>query len=63
MKKPWMWSVPVLSQTQFLTDIMAGDPPGALGVGLAASATLLLSVLCLSLGARLLNSERIVFGR
>ncbi|MCA9627355.1 MAG: ABC transporter permease [Myxococcales bacterium] len=61
--KPWMWSVPVLSQTQFLTDIMAGDPPGALGVGLAASATLLLSVLCLSLGARLLNSERIVFGR
>lgn len=61
--RPWMWAVPVLAQTQFLTDIMSSSPPGALGVGAASASTLALSLLCLALGARLLNSERIVFGR
>ncbi|MCA9646174.1 MAG: ABC transporter permease [Myxococcales bacterium] len=61
--QPWMWSVPILAQTQFLTDVMAGSPPGALGLALAGLATLALSLLCLGVGARLLNSERIVFGR
>lgn len=61
--QPWMWAVPVLAQTQFLTDVMAGSPPSALGLGTATLATLGLSLVCLALGARLLNSERIVFGR
>lgn len=59
----WMLFVPVLAQTQLLTDAMAGGPRGASSILLSQLVTTAASLLCLVAAARLLNSERIVFGR
>jgi sodium transport system permease protein len=61
--QPWMLFIPILAQTQLLTDAMAGGPLGALTILLSQLTTVVASLACLFIAARLLNSERIVFGR
>ncbi|MCY4635548.1 MAG: ABC transporter permease [Acidobacteria bacterium] len=59
----WMMLVPALSHHLLLVDVMGGEPITALSLAASATATTLLAVLLLALTSRLLQQEKIVFGR
>ena len=59
----WMMLVPALSHHLLLVDVMGGEPITALSPAASATATMLLAVLLLALTSRLLQQEKIVFGR
>ncbi len=59
----WMMLVPALSHHLLLVDVMGGEPITALSLTASAAATTLLAVLLLALTSRLLQQEKIVFGR
>ena len=59
----WMMLVPALSHHLLLVDVMGGEPITALSLAASATATMLLAVLLLALTSRLLQQEKIVFGR
>ena len=59
----WMMLVPALSHHLLLVDVMGGEPVTALNLLTSAVAATLLAVLLLFLTSRLLQQEKIVFGR
>ena len=59
----WMMLVPALSHQLLLIDVMGGEGVGALSVSTSALSTTLLALLFLALTARLLEQEKIIFGR
>lgn len=59
----WMLLLPLLGQTQLMADVLRGDSIGAASIAITSATTLALAALCLLLNARLLDSERVVFGR
>ena len=59
----WMMLVPALSHHLLLVDVMGGEPVAALSLAASAAATTLLAVLLLALTSRMLQQEKIVFGR
>lgn len=59
--KTWMFAIPGLSQHLLLTDVMGGKDPTMLGYLLAAVTTLILSLVFVSITARLFNRESVVF--
>jgi len=59
----WMMLVPVLGQTLLMTDVLRGEPAPLLWFALAAGAALVFSGALVAWAARLLKSEKIVFGR
>ena len=59
----WMMLVPALSHHLLLVDVMGGEPVTPLSVATSAVAATVYAVLLLSLTARLLRHEKIVFGR
>ena len=59
----WMMLVPALSHHLLLVDVMGGEAVAAFSVVTSAVATTVYAVLLLSLTARLLRHEKIVFGR
>ena len=59
----WMMLIPALSHQLLLIDIMGGEPVGIPGLVVSALATTLLAVFCLALTARMLQQEKIIFGR
>ena len=59
----WMMLVPALSHQLLLIDVMGGEGVRALSVSVSALATTLLALLFLALTARLLEREKIIFGR
>ena len=59
----WMMLVPALSHHLLLVDVMGGEPVAAPSVLASAVATTLLAFLFLFLTSRLLQQEKIVFGR
>ena len=59
----WMMLVPALSHHLLLVDVMGGEPVMALSVATSAVATTLLAIGFLALTSRLLQQEKIVFGR
>ncbi len=59
----WMMLVPALSHHLLLVDVMGGEPVTTLSVAASAVAATLLAVLLLALTSRLLQQEKIVFGR
>ena len=58
----WMAPVPILSQTRLLTDLIGGAPISVVHVVVGAVTTLAVVAGLLVVNARLLTSERIVFG-
>ena len=59
----WMMLVPALSHHLLLVDVMGGEAVATFSVVTSAVATTVYAVLLLSLTARLLRHEKIVFGR
>ncbi len=59
----WMAAVPALAQQQLLLDVIGGEASNGLIAAVACVVTTVLAVLCVAVTARLLHSERIVFGR
>ena len=59
----WMMMVPALSQHLLLVDIMGGEPVGAPALTASVAGTLLLTAAFLAWIARMLQREKIVFGR
>ena len=59
----WMMLVPALSHHLLLVDVMGGEPVMAPSVATSAVATTLLAIGFLALTSRLLQQEKIVFGR
>jgi hypothetical protein len=55
--------VPVLGQTLLMADVLRGEPSPASWFALAALSALACSAALLAWAARLLRSEKIVFGR
>lgn len=60
---PWMYPVPVLGQHLLASDILGGKAPDASVFIAAALATMAASLVLLQLATRLLQRERIIFGR
>jgi sodium transport system permease protein len=61
--EPWMRRVPVLAEQVLIGDLLRGQATGPLVHLAAAGATLLATLLCLAITARMLRHERIVLGR
>ena len=61
--QPWMYAVPVLGQELLVSELMRGEPLGALPFVSSTVGCVVLAVLCLAQISRLLSDERIVFGR
>lgn len=59
----WMMLIPVVGQTLLMGDAMRGEPSPASWYALAAVTSLACAGLLLAWAARLLKSEKIVFGR
>ena len=59
----WMMLIPVVGQTLLMGDAMRGEPSPAGWYALAAITSLASAALLLAWAARLLRSEKIVFGR
>ena len=59
----WMMVVPALAQQLLLVDVVGGEPVATLNFVISAVATTLLAFLFLFLTSRLLQQEKIVFGR
>src|SRR5205823_4703867 len=55
--------VPVFGQTLLMSDVLRGEPTPALWFAVAAGSSLLCSAVLIAWAARLLRSEKIVFGR
>ncbi|MEO1087086.1 MAG: ABC transporter permease, partial [Acidobacteriota bacterium] len=58
----WTYLVPVAGQQQLMTDVMRGEGLDALGYALSTSITMALTVVIFTTLAKLLRSERVVFG-
>ena len=58
-----MMVVPVFGQTLLMSDVLRGEPAPALWFAIAALTSALCAALLLTWAARLLRSEKIVFGR
>jgi len=61
--EPWMRAVPVLAEQVLVGDLLRGQAIGPAVHLIAAGATLLATMLCLAVTARMLRHERIVLGR
>ncbi|UQA63333.1 ABC transporter permease [Polyangium aurulentum] len=61
--KAWMFAVPVFGQQLLVGEVMRGQAIGAAPFVLAAVGCIIAAAICLLLTARLLNEERIIFGR
>jgi sodium transport system permease protein len=61
--EPWMRAVPVLAEQVLAGDLLRGQASGPAVHLIAAGATLLATILCLAVTARMLRHERIVLGR
>jgi len=59
----WQLAVPVLGQQAVLGRILRGDAFGLADWALPSAIALVIAVACVTLVARLLRDERIVFGR
>lgn len=59
----WMMAVPALSQQLLLVDVMGGEPVSTVSVLGSAAATTVLAFLFLALTSRMLQQEKIIFGR
>jgi sodium transport system permease protein len=59
----WQWFVPGIAQLTVLMKALRGDAVGAYDLAVPAAVALAGTALCLSLQARLLTRERIVFAR
>ena len=59
----WMMAVPALAQQLLLVDVMGGEPVSAPGLLGSAAATTGLAFVFLALTSRMLQQEKIIFGR
>lgn len=59
-EKLWQAAIPVLAQYQVLTDLLRGETPDLLFVGLGSLSTLILAVVALWIGSILFRQERVV---
>ena len=59
--RSWMYAVPGLSQHLLLTGIMGGKNPPLIGYVLAAVTTFIFAMMFVSITARLLNRESVIF--
>ncbi len=59
----WMMAVPALAQQILLVDVMGGEPVSTLNLLGSAAATTVLAFLFLALTSRMLQQEKIIFGR
>lgn len=58
----WMFAVPALGQQLLLTDVMSGEPPGAIAFVLAGLSALAAGLVCVGITGRLFQREQIIFG-
>jgi sodium transport system permease protein len=61
--QPWMYPIPIVGQHLLATDVMGGKTPSPVAFVLAAAAAVVTAVLLVRLTTRLLQRERIIFGR
>jgi sodium transport system permease protein len=61
--QPWMYPIPILGQHLLASDVLGGKSPSPVLFVLAAVAALITAVLLVRLTTRLLQRERIIFGR
>lgn len=61
--QPWMYPIPILGQHLLASDVLGGKSPAPVMFGLAALAALVTAMLLVRLTTRLLQRERIIFGR
>jgi sodium transport system permease protein len=61
--KPWMYPIPILGQHLLATDVLGGKPPGPIMFLVAAATALAAAVLLGLLTTRMLQREKVVFGR
>ncbi|MBX3184781.1 MAG: ABC transporter permease [Polyangiaceae bacterium] len=61
--EPWMTLVPILGQTALLGDVLGGKDVTGSAIAIASLSATLLSLAAVAFAARLLQSERVVFGR
>jgi hypothetical protein len=61
--RPWLAPAPIVGQYALMNDILAGKPPGAFFIVVAAVCTAIVAGILVAITARLLERERIVFGR
>jgi sodium transport system permease protein len=61
--RPWMAPVPVLGQYALAADVLGGKPPGIAFYLLAGMSVVACAIVLVTLTARLLKREAIVFGR
>ncbi|MEP7070394.1 MAG: ABC transporter permease [Usitatibacter sp.] len=59
----WQLAVPVLGQQMVLSRVVRGDVLGPVDYLLPSAVALIVAAICVSLVARLLREERIIFGR
>jgi sodium transport system permease protein len=61
--KPWMYPIPILGQHLLATDVLGGKPPAPMMFVLAASTALAAAALLVLFTTRMLQREKVVFGR
>ncbi len=61
--QPWMYSVPVLGQELLVSELMRGEALGVMPFVLGLVSCVVLAAALLTVTARMLGDERIVFGR
>jgi sodium transport system permease protein len=61
--KPWMYPIPILGQHLLATDVLGGKPPAPIIFVVAAATALAAAVLLGLLTTRMLQREKVVFGR
>jgi sodium transport system permease protein len=61
--KPWMYPIPILGQHLLATDVLGGKPPAPMLFVLAAATALAAAFLLVLLTTRMLQREKVVFGR
>jgi sodium transport system permease protein len=59
----WQLFVPMLGQLMVLTRVLRGEPVGAIHVFLPMAICLVIAMISITLLTRLLQQERIIFGR
>jgi hypothetical protein len=61
--RPWLAPIPILGQYALAADVLGGKPPAAFFYVVAAVAVLTTAAVLVTMAARLLTREAIIFGR
>jgi sodium transport system permease protein len=61
--RPWLAPIPIVGQYALAADVLGGKPPSVAYYVLAGAAVLTLAIFLVAMAARLLQREKVIFGR